>query len=121
MALPKWFKIKGWEIGGTKAGTLQYQPHNTENWVDLGPWVIASGTNLRIDKARNPILIPYLDEDHPDGIFYGGGTWLFRLIDALGHPISNIVSFTFPGATGPLLNIDDTPNLNLDGTPLINI
>jgi len=138
VALPKWFKIKGWEIGGTKTGTLQYQPHNTDRWDDLGPWTIASGTNLRIDKARNPILIPYKEQllspggvplygpngeplYNENGIFYGGGRWCFRLIDAVGHPISNIVCFTFPHQPGILFNVDNTPLGNIDDSPLINI
>lgn len=134
MALPKFFVIRGFEIGGTQNGLLQYR--DGSSWVNLGNWV-TNATIIIIDSANNPIEVPYRQELYDvdgvtpllnidgeplynGGIFYSGGTWCFRLVDSQGHPISNVVCFTFPADTGPLQNLDGTPLLNVDGNTLFN-
>lgn len=136
MALDPYFVILGYEIGGSQQGTLQYYASDN-TWADLGQWV-ANSTDIIIDGNTNPIAIPYreplldVDGETPlldvnnqplyNGIFFEGGTWMFRLIDEDGHPISNVITYTFPLDNPPLLNIDGLGGLlNVDDVPLLDV
>lgn len=135
MPNPVYFKIKGFEVGASQKGTLQFL--NGSAWVDLGNWVANVNGTIFIDSQRNSIEIPWrvqlfdVDGETPlldinneplyDGTFYPGGTWSFRLIDEAGTPISQVVGYTFPGELLPLLDIGGEGLLDIDGAPLLDL
>lgn len=92
------------ETGGTGVVLLQSSSDSGTTWTAVGSALTLSQGALTVDDAANVSI--------DTSVFIPGSSYQFRLTDAAGAPVSNIVSYTMPSisayASG-ISSIDFTP------------
>jgi hypothetical protein len=92
------------ETGGTGIVLLQSSSDSGASWTAVGSTLTLSQGTLTVDDATNVSI--------DTSVFIPGSSYQFRLADAAGTPVSNVVTYTMPAisayASG-ISAIDFTP------------